>query len=66
MSAKELRFTEVLLHRPQTQMPLGFFSEPSKEDPKSLSFNPPVDTLSGTSFFHNYFDFWNTNIRTLW
>ena len=57
LSAKDVRFTEVLLHRLPTKMPFGVLSEPSKEGPKSLSFKPCVETFSGTTFFHHFFIF---------
>ena len=47
-------------------MPFGVLSEPSKEGPKSLSFNPPVELISGTRNFHHFFHFLNKNIRMLW
>ena len=54
---KRRRFTEWHLHRLQTQMPFGVLSEPSKEGPKSLSFNPPVELISGTRNFYHFFHF---------
>ena len=60
------KFTEWHLHRGQTQILLGVLEGASKEGPKSLSFNPPVELISGTRNFHHFFDFLNKNIRMLW
>ena len=65
LCAKTVRFAEWYLHRGQTQIPLGVLRGASKEGPKSLSFNPPVELISGTRKFEHFFDFLNKNIGML-